>query len=77
MTHFDLAELLAPLALDGTCNQIFDAPFNCRQEAINSLDAYLRQARWHSDTQPLRILQARKMCQDLNGTVPAEPGCQG
>ncbi|MDH3601195.1 MAG: hypothetical protein OEU26_16365 [Candidatus Tectomicrobia bacterium] len=76
VTHFALAELFFPLVTAGTCASVFGAAIDCRQEAINSIDAYLRQARWHSDTQPLRILKARMYCQQLTATVPPEPGCQ-
>jgi tetratricopeptide (TPR) repeat protein len=79
VTHFVLAELFFPLAMDGTCASVFiDPPRDCRQEAINSIDAYLRQARWHSDTQPLRILKAQRYCQQLlSPAIPSpEPGCQ-
>lgn len=80
VTHFALAELFfrlaMPEAMNPTCAGVFGPAKDCRQEAINSIDAYLRQARWHSDTQPLRILKARMYCQQLNATVPPEPGCQ-
>jgi tetratricopeptide (TPR) repeat protein len=77
VTHFALAELFFPLAMAGTCASMFAPPKDCRQEAINAIDAYLRQARWHSDTQPLRILKAQSYCQQLTGAPapPPEPGC--
>ncbi len=75
-TQFALAKLLSPLAMAGTCAVTFGGVKDCRQEAINALDHYLRQARWHSDTQPIRILQARRLCQQLNATVLPETGCQ-
>lgn len=76
MAHFARAKLLAPFVLNGTCSQVFGAGLDCRQAAVDSLDVYLRQARWHSDPEPYRILKARRMCVQLQGTVPAEPGCQ-
>jgi len=76
VTHFALAELFYPLALAGTCAQTFDADKDCRQEAITALDHYLRQARWHSDTQPIRILKARGLCRQLGADIPPETGCQ-
>ena len=81
VTHFALAELLfslaMPEAMNPTCASVFGAAKDCRQEAIISIDAYLRQARWHSDTQPLRILKAQRYCQQLTGAPqpPPEPGC--
>lgn len=76
ITRFALAELFYPLVMAGTCAQTFGPDKDCRQEAITSLDQYLRQARWHSDTQPIRILKARYLCEQLGATVPAETGCQ-
>lgn len=76
VTHFALAELFYPLVTAGTCTQIFSADKDCRQEAITALDNYLRQARWHSDTRPIRILKARRLCGELGAAVPPETGCQ-
>ncbi len=76
VTHFALATLLAEHAMAGTCATVFGAAKDCHQDAKDSLDAYLHQARWHSDTQPYRILKARRLCLQLQGTVPVEPGCQ-
>lgn len=76
ITHLALAELFYPLVVAGTCAQSFDANKDCRREAITALDHYLRQARWHSDTRPLRILKARRLCQELGATVSPEIGCQ-
>lgn len=78
VTHYALMELFFPLARDGTCASVFGPAVDCRQRAINAIDAYLRQARWHSDTQPLRIIKARRYCQLLlSPVVPSpEPGCQ-
>jgi tetratricopeptide (TPR) repeat protein len=77
VTHFALAELFFPLAMAGTCASVFAPPKDCRQEAITSIDAYLRQARWHSDTQPLRILKAQRYCEQLTGAPAPSPesGC--
>lgn len=77
VTHFALAELFFPIAMPDACASVFGAAKDCRQEAISSIDAYLRQARWHSDTQPLRILKAQRYCQRLTGApeLPLEPGC--
>lgn len=50
-THFALAQLFRKE--------------NRLQEAIDALDAYLRQAKWHSDPYPFRILKARQLRQEL------------
>lgn len=71
-THFALAELF----MEEGCKQILDDT-QCRQGARTSLDVYLRQARWHSDTQPIRILKAQQSCGILGGNPPTDrPGCQ-
>ena len=73
-THFALAELY----MEEGCTDVFGPnPGPCQQGAITSLDVYLRQARWHSDTQPIRLLKAQMYCQDLGGARPPNrPGCQ-
>ena len=71
-TQYALAELF----MENACAQILGAT-QCQTGAINALDVYLRQARWHSDTRPIRILKAQQQCQTLNGVAPADrPGCQ-